>query len=164
MAITNNQFTAELRGIFSGREDSTGTVRDFCENMTRTVVENQISAISSVTTDLTEQAVFGAERKARVRKVRFVQDSAVTTSATDNWTMGIIKRAASSWSVTTAIATLTSNVAGVSNAGAMQSNDFTLSSTSAELELVAGDTLSLVAVKGGAGALLQSGKVILELE
>jgi hypothetical protein len=167
-ALTAKEYREKYRGFLGIHEDSTSAVAGFVKKMTQQIVTHPIKTADTTTSSDTLIEVIGCVNVAsQLISARFVASESATVSASDYFTLTIKKytAGASGNTATTTMATLVSTTAAYTPNRKLASHAFTLSATSANLDIASGDTLIVERTKTLLGALVPpGGKVILEIQ
>jgi hypothetical protein len=156
MAFTYSDFKKSLRGLFGAKQtrssgDGGGDVLDHTARLSQRYVTTRFASNATATNTWANSAVFVAQEECDVVGLRIVIDAALTTTATDYVVLNVVKRKATSFSLTENVATLnlgqtsawTVNSIGTSKA-------FTLATTASVIDMDAGDSLCINAALAGA--------------
>lgn len=158
MAFTYSDFKKALRALWGEHQtrlsgDGGGDVKDHAARLSQRYVTgpNIASAAASGTSSIAGNIpVFTAAEECDVKAIYVTQTSAATLTATDYINLNVIKRKATSFSLTEQVATfklnqtdsLSPNVLGASHA-------MTIATTASVIDMDAGDTLFLDAKLNG---------------
>lgn len=178
-ALTAKEFREKFSGLLGVHEDSTGAVANFTAKMTMQIVTHAMKTANTTTSsDVYIEPVCCVNRVSQLISARFIASESATVSASDYFLIYLKKNVAgqSGNTATVLMATLTGSTALYTPNNKRASHAFTLSATSANLDLASGDvivaqvskTSDTVANGGtnqGPGALLPpGGKIILEIQ
>lgn len=149
MPTNTSEMKKALRGLFGGFESdpttgSSAVVENLIERLfNQTVHYRNDHNHVTLTAGMVAEIVHQAPRAQKLKTARYAQSISTTVSTSVPWTLSLIKRKSPSYSLTFLMASLAATTATLVNKP-LGSTAFTLSSLSAEQELAAGDTVTLV--------------------
>ena len=150
MATTTELLKATLGSLFGWAENSSRDVENFGERITEDCIFKDLAAVTTATQEIPEQELYACYGKRKVKRIMLQIRASTTISATDTWRIVVLKRSASTYSVTSHVGDIVATTDRLTNK-AFAASTFSLTSSS-NLELVEGDTLTVQSTQSGGGA------------